>query len=76
MYKKFVSSANIIHFIIGDTLYMSLLFMINKIGPNREPCGTPHAIFWQVEVVPLIETYCLLLFRWLSIQLYAKLLLA
>ena len=59
VYKKFVSSANIIHFIIGDTLHMSLIYTIN----NIEPCGTPHAIFRQVEFVPLIGTYCLLLFR-------------
>ena len=54
VYMKFVSSANIIHFIICDTLHMSLIYRINQIGPNIEPYATPHAIFRQVEFVPLI----------------------
>ena len=37
VYKTFVSSANVMHFIKGKTVCMSLLYIINKIGPNIKP---------------------------------------
>ena len=63
VYKKFVSFANIMHFIKDETVCMSFTYIINKIGPNIEPWGTPHVTFIHVEFVSLIETYCVLLVR-------------
>ena len=37
VYKKFVSSANIMHFIKDETVCMSFIYNINKIGPKIEP---------------------------------------
>ena len=37
VYKKFVSSANIMHVIKYETVCMSFIYNINKIGPNIEP---------------------------------------
>ena len=46
-------------FLIHHTLHMSLIYRINKIGTNIEPCDTPHAIFRQVEFVSHAVSCCL-----------------
>ena len=30
-----------------------------------QPCGTLYVIFWLVEFVLIIDTYCFLVFSWL-----------
>ena len=39
--------------------------MRNKSGPNTDPCGTPNGqISERSESTPLVETYCLCLYKY------------
>ena len=47
--NKFVSSAKSTNLRKSDTLHKSLMYNINKIGPNIEPWGTPQVISLNFE---------------------------
>ena len=38
--------------------------MRNSRGPSTDPCGTPCLVYCDSEVVPLIETHCLLFVKY------------
>ena len=58
---KVVSSANKIGLKIEDILGRSFIYNTNKIGPNTDPCGTPHLIFFKLDLISLLNTYFILL---------------
>ena len=52
--NKFVSSANKIGINNFDTYGKSLIKNKNKSGPNTDPCGTPHWIFFTFRLAIII----------------------
>ena len=46
-----------------ETFVISLRYNIKNLGPNIDPCGTPHEIFNVSDLVSLKYTYCCLLFK-------------
>ena len=45
----------------SDTLYMSLINIMNKTGPSTEPCGTPQTVSSKLGDCSFSITYCFLL---------------
>ena len=43
---------------------MSLIYIMNKRGPNIEPWGIPHEIVLAIDFFSLISTYCPLFARY------------
>ena len=52
-YNKLVSSANKQNEIISEVLQISFIYIRNNKGPNIEPWGTPHEIYWSMEMAEL-----------------------
>ena len=46
-------------------LWISLRYIMNKIGPKIEPCGTPHCMVSSDDLLLSISIYCCLLQRYL-----------
>ena len=42
-----------------EHLYISFMYIKNKIGPKIDPCGTPAVISRYEDLLPLISVYCL-----------------
>lgn len=57
------SSAYNIHLLWISRLMMSLIYILNRIGPNTEPWGTPYVTFSGGEVAPFALTDCNLFFK-------------
>ena len=43
---------------------ISLTYILKSIGPNMEPCGTPHVMFRAVDALPFTLTTCFLPVRY------------
>ena len=56
----FVSSANKMNLSNWEVLQMSLIYIINSLGPSTEPWGKPHKMSSQLESVFSILTNCFL----------------
>ncbi|KAJ0170933.1 hypothetical protein K1T71_013705 [Dendrolimus kikuchii] len=59
--KIFTSSAYKRKFENLKQLFISLIKIVNKSGPSRDPWGTPEGIFTHLEEYPLTTTACDLL---------------
>ncbi len=46
--------------------------MRNSRGPRTDPCGTPCLVYVGSDVIPLMETHCLLFVRYDLNQLFAE----
>ncbi|KAG9460875.1 hypothetical protein GDO78_018979 [Eleutherodactylus coqui] len=56
---NFVSFANIDILLCSPSI-RSLINILNRMGPNTEPCGTPLVTVVQSEYEPFITTLCFL----------------
>ena len=56
-YKIFVSSANNTDSSLSDTLAISFMYILNKMGPKTDPYGTPHMPLFTNELELNNDTY-------------------
>lgn len=47
--RMVVSSAKTTNLSMFVTLQMSLIYVVNNLGPSTEPCGTPRVIFKNTD---------------------------
>ena len=57
------SSAKRMNDNVSDEFGRSFMYIIKRSGPNKDPCGTPHARFLRLESCPFMITNCVLLDR-------------
>ena len=57
------SSANSLQMFICTSLGISLMKIINNMGPITEPCGTPLKTSFHCESFPATFTHCVLFFK-------------
>ena len=59
LHEKFYYHLQRMNFTRLDMLHISLIYRINSLGPNIEPCGMPHEIFRisQLHLYIIVCTY-------------------
>jgi hypothetical protein len=71
-YRRLVSSAKCRTVECLMQVWRSFIYIKNNRGPKTDPCGTPCLVYVDSDVIPLMETHCLLFVRYDLNQSFAK----